>query len=225
MFEVTLLENLDYISNYVDYCNQYDIEQINECPLCNYIISPEIICSIFDDKSASRYLILACPNCSELYVEKIEYSMEIRGTERIAIFPRKLKDQTFDFHIASMSPKFIEIYNQSNKAELYELNEIAGMGYRKSLEYLIKDYLKDIYPDKVKDIEQKQLGNCINEYIENPQIKIIAKGAAWLGNDETHYVRRWEDKDITDLKKLINITIQWIILDKMTKEYKEEMSL
>ena len=28
----------------------------------------------------------------------------------------------------------------------------------------------------------------------------------WLGNDETHYERRWKDKDLDDLKVMINST-------------------
>lgn len=34
----------------------------------------------------------------------------------------------------------------------------------------------------------------------------------WLGNDETHYVRRWEEKDLSDLKRLISMTVSWIDL-------------
>lgn len=29
--------------------------------------------------------------------------------------------------------------------------------------------------------------------------------AAWLGNDETHYVRKWPEKDVKDLKSLNRI--------------------
>jgi hypothetical protein len=50
------------------------------------------------------------------------------------------------------------------------------------------------------------LANCLSQYIDNVNIKSIGHRAIWLGNDETHYVRKWETKDLGDLKKLIDIT-------------------
>jgi hypothetical protein len=45
----------------------------------------------------------------------------------------------------------------------------------------------------------------------------MAQRAVWLGNDETHYERRWEDKDIDDLKRLITLTVNWIHNDLLTE--------
>ena len=53
----------------------------------------------------------------------------------------------------------------------------------------------------------------------------MAKGATWLGNDETHYVKKWENKDITDLKNLIDLTLAWIGLELKTEEYTNDMNL
>jgi hypothetical protein len=44
----------------------------------------------------------------------------------------------------------------------------------------------------------------------------LASQAAWLGNDEIHYVRKWEDKDLEDLKKLIQAVIYWILMEQRT---------
>jgi hypothetical protein len=60
-------------------------------------------------------------------------------------------------------------------------------------------------------------------YIKSEQIKGIAKRAAWLGNDETHYVRKWEDKDLNDLKKLITLTLHWIEIETLTEEVIADM--
>ena len=43
--------------------------------------------------------------------------------------------------ISELSPNFCEIYNQAYIAEQTNLMQICGTGYRKSLEFLIKDYL------------------------------------------------------------------------------------
>lgn len=53
----------------------------------------------------------------------------------------------------------------------------------------------------------------------------MAKGASWLGNDETHYVRKWKDKDISDLKKMIELTVYWISYELKTEEYEKIMQL
>ena len=53
----------------------------------------------------------------------------------------------------------------------------------------------------------------------------MAKGAVWIGNDETHYVRKWIDKDISDMKRLIDLTLYWMNFERMTEEYKEKMKL
>jgi hypothetical protein len=44
-----------------------------------------------------------------------------------------------------------------------------------------------------------------------------------LGNDETHYVRKWADKDLNDLKNLISLTRHWIEMDQLTKDFVKDM--
>ena len=65
-------------------------------------------------------------------------------------------------------------------------------------------------------------GSCINK-IDNSSIKELARRATWLGNDETHYIRKWEDRDIHDLKNLIDLTCQYITMESKSKAYLEEM--
>jgi hypothetical protein len=51
-------------------------------------------------------------------------------------------------------------------------------------------------------IKRMELGNCIQTYMLNPIVRDTAERAGWLGNDETHYLRKWEEKDLQDLKDL-----------------------
>jgi hypothetical protein len=67
------------------------------------------------------------------------------------------------------------------------------------------------------------LGRCISEIIDEDRIKQCAKRAAWLGNDETHYTRVWQAKDIRDLKALIQMTVNWIDLIVQSDAYLQEM--
>lgn len=87
------------------------------------------------------------------------------------------------------------------------------MGYRKSLEFLIKDYAKILDPDESETIEKMMLSPCIQKYIDHPKIKATATASVWLGNDETHYIRKFTDKDVEDLKRFINSCVYWILAD------------
>ncbi|MGX5485233.1 hypothetical protein ACWKS0_19040 [Bacillus cereus] len=116
--------------------------------------------------------------------------------------PSGFKGKEFPPEIEQASRSFIEIYHQSERAESEGLSHIAGMGYRKALEFLIKDYLINTQGQNRDDIENKFLGRCINENISEQRIKDAANRASWLGNDETHYVRKWVNKDVEDLKKV-----------------------
>ena len=129
----------------------------------------------------------------------------------------------FDKIIQSISEDFCNIYNEAFQAEQLGLLQICGVGYRKALEFLIKDYLIMLTPTNQENIKMKLLGKCISEDIQSGNIKEIAKRATWLGNDETHYVKKWEQKDLKDLKRLLNITVYWIKVEEESREAIQDM--
>jgi hypothetical protein len=95
---------------------------------------------------------------------------------------------------------------------------VCGCGYRKALEFLIKDYIIFRDTSKKEEVEKMLLGKCIEVHVDHATIKNVAKRAAWLGNDETHYVRKWIDKNIDDLKTLIDLTVHWIETEQLTEK-------
>ena len=132
-------------------------------------------------------------------------------------------EKVFEKAITDTSPEFVKVYNQAHRAEQDGLDLICGAGYRRALEFLVKDYAKKKNPGKDDEIEKKLLGRCIADYIDHPSVKAIAARATWLGNDETHYVRKWEAKDLQDLKHLIELTTHWISLDLLSAEVVKDM--
>jgi hypothetical protein len=136
-----------------------------------------------------------------------------------------VKDKQFNDIIRNLSPSFVKIYNQAYAAQQLGLNEICGTGYRKALEFLIKDYIISNLSDEkqVELIQRKPLMPCIENDVQEDRIKLVAKRATWLGNDETHYVRKWEDKDINEMISIIDLTIHWIESEIATKRLLEEM--
>ena len=87
------------------------------------------------------------------------------------------------------------------------------MGYRKALEFLIKDYAIHFNLAEAETIKEQALAQCIKTYIDNPKIKTLAERSAWLGNDEVHYVRKHPDFDINDLKRFIDTCVNYIEME------------
>lgn len=121
--------------------------------------------------------------------------------------------------IEEISPNFVKIYAQAVAAEKLGLDELDGIGYRKALEFLIKDYLCFKFPEKSESIKTKFLGSCIKEYVQDQNIKSCAERAIWLANDETHYERRWQERDRNDLSLLLQLTLHWISNELLTAKY------
>lgn len=120
----------------------------------------------------------------------------------------------FSETISELSPTFCATYDQSIQAEENGLTQICGAGFRRALEYLVKDFAvsKTSEDDTAlrERIAKAFLGSCIRDHLPPGPVQEAAKRAAWLGNDETHYYRTWTDRDITDLKALIQLTVKWI---------------
>jgi len=140
-----------------------------------------------------------------------------------AVSPVAAKTTTFPEVIQSVSPTFTEIFGQAEHADAAELDQLVGIGLRKALEFLVKDFAVSEHPDNEQDIRAMMLGSCIEQYINDTNVKECAKRAAWLGNDETHYTRKWKSKDVSDLKLLVRLTVNWIENSLLTKKYISEM--
>lgn len=87
------------------------------------------------------------------------------------------------------------------------------MGYRKALEFLVKDYSISLHPDSAEEIKSAPLGECIKLYIDNARIEKLAKASTWLGNDETHYIRKHEEYSVENLKAFIRALTSFIASD------------
>ena len=62
------------------------------------------------------------------------------------------------------------------------------------------------------------LSPCINNYIDDLRIKTLAEKSAWIGNDEAHYIRKQENRDITDMKAFIKAAVYFISMVLITKD-------
>lgn len=199
------------------------VELPSQCPQCSTSLLPQILYGIILNENvddSSVYLLNLCPQCEKCFLSFHMYNSSEDCYFHIASYPYVPPTTNWGRIINDVSPTFVEIYHQAEIAENQNLDQIAGVGYRKSLEFLIKDYLisQTEDPIRISEIKTKFLGKCINEDIDNSQLKTVASRAAWLGNDQTHYEQRFNDRDISDLKRMIRLSVHWISLIKETEE-------
>lgn len=194
----------------------------NDCPFCHKSVTPNTITGHKNDNILEIFMFCPDADCRKSF---IGYFNASGSTWRFngSTTQGHLIGKKFSETINEISPNFALIYNEAYTAEQQNLSEICGVGYRKSLEFLIKDYSILLYESEKEKIEKLSLAKCIKDFVADNRIKSVAKRAAWLGNDETHYIRKWEGKNLQDLKKLIELTVHWIEMEKLTESFENDM--
>ena len=205
------------MEKYVSITNNERIcyETVNKCPICNSSIAPVEKSDFFNSDSKMYFFMFECPACNKGFITHYNYTNERKIKNNISYnmlklvnsYPKVPELHQFDENIKKLSSNFCEIFNQAYVAEQMNLNEIAGIGYRKALEFLIKDYCIDKNKEQEEKIKKEPLSQVITNYILSDKIRNLAKASIWIGNDETHDVRKYEDKDIKDLKRFISATV------------------
>jgi hypothetical protein len=215
--------------------NDFDVDKIpDHCPMCHHGVLPKTIGGSVITRESHRgdtvQGLFVCPRdeCQRvfigLYLQDQGHYHRPEGVFKLRYStPRSAQQPEVSDEIDTISPEYKNVLAQSSSAEHYNLDQIAGMGYRKALEYLIKDYCCHKHPNQVKKIRGLFLSNCINDFVEDKNVQECSKRASWLGNDETHYVRKWEGKDIEDLKILLRLTEAWISNNLLTDKYMADM--
>ena len=204
---------------------QHSITELpNKCPFCHNSITPGILFGY----SYNNYLdvFMNCPDnkCHRAFVAYYKFSSGSSLTTYLnQTSLGTLTIKSFSDKIDAISSSFVTIYNQSFASEQQNLTEICGVGYRKALEFLIKDYSILNNPSDKDKIEKMYLSNVIENYVNDSRINTVSKRAVWIGNDETHYIRKWEGKNLEDLKKLIDLTLHWIEMEALTASFEKEM--
>ncbi len=203
----------------------YLFDHPKECPECHYKTTPNFLSHKFSRDSKTLFVFFHCPNINCDVCYSAEY---VKNDSRMFVFENIVKgiinQEEFSKEVISLSNSFVKIYNEAYFAEQNQLFEICGVGYRKALEFLIKDYLIYKNPDREEDIKKLLLGKCIKDFVEDSRIKETSKRAVWLGNDHTHYIKKWEGKDLSDLKLLIKLSVNWIESELLTEQFVNNMS-
>lgn len=181
-------------------CNPY-------CPMCNTSIFPSIQLTYENRHNRTIDAVMLCPNCENTYFERF-YQV---GDSMISaqVFPNKAPQINISDEICEHFPYFATIYREAAIAESLNLNSICGMGYRKAVEALVKQFVSELQPEEQDKILSEPLAQAIKR-IDSPKVKQLATAATWLGNDQTHLVTKYPEYDVKQLKSFINFLCYYI---------------
>ena len=188
------------------------------CPICKKPTNPDLVnSSYFPLTEDETHLVLTfrCLGCKHFWTEEfIAYLVSsYNGTyeiEHIEVIPNLPSDIPISEDVEMVSPIGKQIYVQALKAEHEQLDHIAGIGYRKALEFFVKDFSIVTNPDDEDKIIKMSLKQVIEKYIKDEDLKTFALASAYIGNDEGHYYRNNPDKDFTDLKNYLHGVIHYL---------------
>lgn len=188
----------------------------NLCPHCGEKMSPRYCYGLSrqtynsSDKNATVGLLLQCVSC-EKYFSRMFLLNQLNDSgarQEIELSYNPPINANIPENIGKISDSFSKIYTQALQAKQAGLDQIYGMGLRKALEFLVKDFGIYLHPEASEDIKKRQLGYVIDKYFtEFTAITALFKAATWIGNDETHYERKHPDKDAETIKRFISATM------------------
>lgn len=185
-----------------------------KCPHCNYSgiqtqLSKTASFRSYENEEV-EVIVSRCENCRRATAYNLFFTSggSYLRTELVSpIFSPE--NMTFPKSIEKMSPPFIKTYSQASTAEEIGLSQIAGMGYRKALEYLVTDF---VLTNKLvtKDESVKLPLSKLIKKLPEESIRELALASAWIGNDETHYYRQNPEFQVADIKEWIRAMINYI---------------
>ncbi len=203
----------------------------NVCPHCHIVNTPHPNWQVQSKDTDNEFVFITAWTCSNQSCRKVflvlyrrvttnefQFARFLNGLPKGPIWPKPILDLKDGNPKEGTEPgqtKFIKTYLQSLEAENSGLDEISGMGYRKAIEYLVKDWAIYNKPEEKDKIQKLWLGQVISTYYDG-DLKDILERATWLGNDQAHYNKLFEEYDISILKELIELIM--VELDRQFKK-------
>lgn len=204
------------------------------CPRCRQDVVPTVEmggawAGPWDEApyEATLNIAVSCPACDRAYIVEYDATLDPEE-ERDWLFslsgtiPAGLRATVISATMKRISSDFARAYDQAVAAQAAGLEELAGAGYRRALEYLVKDYLIYKAPQHEDKYLKTALGNCIKDHINDAAIRELAGRAVSIGNDYVHY-RQFNRRDVRQLKSLIDLVHRWIDLNETIASVRNQL--
>jgi hypothetical protein len=195
------------------------------CPICQTRITPNVMTGGVGGRiyEGNLTVVFICPSdsCREYFFGY--YEKKNGQYAYLTCRPKETAVPRLPDFVVRISANYCEMYDECYRAEAQGLRQVAGFGYRKALEFLIKDYLVSRRPEDRAAIEGTPLATCIETYVGDANVRDVGRRAVWLGKDESQ--RNWTDKDLRDLKSVLELVLRWIETEYLTAELLKTMPL
>ena len=191
----------------------FPLEKPMLCPHCNAYEDGSVI-----DKRSFSYIdgcyigtvMYRCTHCNKPYLVIYKIDTKAKKTTFEQFFPTYRAEEYKNPLVEEISPRFIDSYNQALRAESIKDFELAAIGYRHSLECLVKDYAIKELKKSSDEVVGKTLAQAIGEYLGEKDLVATADVVRILGNDYAHYERRYPEHDFFLLKRYMQIFIHLV---------------
>ncbi|WP_283582892.1 hypothetical protein [Limosilactobacillus difficilis] len=186
-----------------------------QCPVCLHDIELKPVYKEFGTNG--QLWVFKCPRyqCQAVF--------SVLHTEHKTVqFPGDNQSLMNQDELRAISERFVTTYNQAIKAERLKMTELYGEGYRKAVEYLVKDFLIKFgnLSKSEKQISKMHLGDAVNK-LPDARLVNLAKASTWLGNDQSHVLQKHPEYGVEDLKKFIEALAAFSIYTMRAKQAEE----
>lgn len=189
-----------------------DFDKPTTCPLCGIgtdgvLLRPVIESFTPDCQDNTIVFIWRCTACRRVFASY--HLLRDQQCTYHGTFPQ----QTLSFEdevLENVSPRFIEMYNQCLRSDINGDYNLAAVGMRSALEILVKDYAIFFLEKQHDDVVNLNLFSAISEFLENSELIKAADVIRILGNDHTHYERKYPQHEYKLLKMYMDIFIELI---------------
>ena len=198
-----------YFQNDKDFACEF--QKPSTCPYCGINNDPIVTNTHSDaiDKTVTKaiFMVFECTSCEKRFFAT--YTLKDHVSEFCYTFPMPATEFQSD-EISKLSPRFVETYNQCLRAENINDLNISAIGMRSALEILVKDYAINELNEPKENVVSKSLCQAISDYLKEDDLIKPADVVRILGNDHTHYERKYPEHDYKLLKSYMDIFINLI---------------
>lgn len=202
------------------------------CPRCRKNAIPRILGPVaidIDDDGFVEWIVgvpLSCGRCNRGYVAEYygnQSEFDPDDLSYLGTVPEAEPHVAVSEALTKISPSFAKVYDEAVAAQATGLEELSGAGYRRALEFLVKDYLISKEPSKEEQFRSMPLGVCIRDHIDLPEVQELAKEALDIGNDFVHFTQ-YGKREVQELRGLINLVWRWIELQEEVRIERDRLA-
>lgn len=182
------------------------------CPHCG--VSTDAICRDaralpFSSAGGQLHFVSfawACTACGRHFVSCHVADKDQSTAALVCVYP-PAAPYAPDPLVQDLSPRFVDLYRQAQAAEDLEAWDVAAMGYRAALEVLLKDYAIRALGRDEKAVARSKLADLIVEVFHEQELVNCADVVRLLGNDYTHFQRRYTDVDFVNIRRYLDLLV------------------